>query len=223
MAGKFTRPAFSYRVGYTVLHRAPAGLKLLCVIGLSAAAFFSVYGLAASCGLLLCATFLARTSPRELLRRSKPLVFLSVCIIAVKLQIPNISVNNFIVGIIAVARVFVPFAAASLLFTVTTMGELRSSLAKAETRLKGKHSTAYFSLAISLMLGFIPRFFHLWELSNMACRARSCNRNMRHGAYRGLRRMVSLIPLVTERMMEAAAETALALESRGLDSGPEKE
>jgi biotin transport system permease protein len=217
MAGKLTPPAFAYRAGKTILHRAPAGLKLLCVAVLSAAAFISLYGLAASCGLLLIASFLARIFPHELLKGSKPLIFISVCIIAIKLKIPNISVENFIGGIIAVMRIFVPFAAASLLFAVTTMGELRDSLAKAETGLKNlflsgknkrKHSTAYFSLGISLMLGFIPRFFYLWEISGMACRARSCKR--------GLRRLIIIIPLVTERMMEAAAGTALALASRAL-------
>jgi biotin transport system permease protein len=217
MAGKLTRTAFAYRAGKTILHRAPAGLKLLCVAVLSAAAFISLYGLAASCGLLLIASFLARIAPHELLKGSKPLIFLSVCIIVVKLKIPNISVDNFIDGTIAVMRIFVPFAAASLLFTVTTMGELRASLAAAEIRLKkllffgkGKNisSTAYFSLGISLMLGFMPRFFYLWEITGMACQARSCKR--------GLRRMVILVPLVIERMMEAAAETALALEGRGL-------
>jgi len=122
-------------------------------------------------------------------------------------------------GIIAVLRILVPFAAAALLFTVTTMRELRLSLAAIEIRVKNlfaaghkkKKTTAFFSLGISLMLGFIPRFFDLWETANLACEARSCKR--------GLRRLLILIPLVCERMMEAAADTALALEARGLGDG----
>ena len=69
-------------------------------------------------------------------------------------------------------------------------------------------NAAFFSLGISLMLGFIPRFFELWETTNLACDARVCKR--------GPRRLLILVPLVTERMMEAAADTALALEARGL-------
>jgi biotin transport system permease protein len=133
------------------------------------------------------------------------------------LNLPNISVNNLYAGIIAVLRIFVPFAAAALLFAVTTMRELRLSLAALEIGVKNlfaaghkkKKTTAFFSLGISLMLGFIPRFFDLWETANLACEARSCKR--------GLRRLLILIPLVCERMMEAAADTALALEARGLD------
>ena len=60
---------------------------------------------------------------------------------------------------------------------------------------------------------FIPRFFEMWETANLACQARSCKR--------GLRRLLVLLPLVTEKMMEAAAETVLALEARGLGQGNE--
>ncbi|MDR2313542.1 MAG: energy-coupling factor transporter transmembrane protein EcfT, partial [Spirochaetaceae bacterium] len=63
-------------------------------------------------------------------------------------------------------------------------------------------------LGISLMLGFLPRFFELWEAADTAYRAR--------GGRKGPGQMRTLIPLVTERMLEAAAETAQALESRGL-------
>jgi biotin transport system permease protein len=58
------------------------------------------------------------------------------------------------------------------------------------------------------MLGFLPRFFEVWEAANLAFEARA--------GKRGLRRLVILAPLVIERMMEAAAETADALDSRGL-------
>jgi biotin transport system permease protein len=75
---------------------------------------------------------------------------------------------------------------------------------------KDSPGIAFFSLGISLMLGFIPRFFDLWEASSLACDARSCRR--------GVRRLFVLVPLVTERMMEAAADTALALQARALGS-----
>jgi biotin transport system permease protein len=65
-----------------------------------------------------------------------------------------------------------------------------------------------FSLGLSLMLGFLPRFFEIWEDSDVAYRARA--------GKKGITSLVLLIPLVTERMIEMAAETAAALESRGL-------
>ena len=211
MAGKLKQRQipFRYRAGKTVLHRVPAGLKLLAVMILSTAACFSLYGLAAAIALILTASIAARIPPWELLRGSRMLAVLSLCVMLLNLRTP-------VTGLITALRIFIPFAAAALLFAVTTMRELRLSLSALEIRLKKLFSgnraqprnTAFFSLGISLMLGFIPRFFELWETTNFACDARLCKR--------GLRRLFILVPLVTERMMEAAADTALALEARGL-------
>jgi biotin transport system permease protein len=209
----------------------PAGLKLIFVILISAFAFVSFngcgWGLAVSILLLLIACAAARIPPHKLLKGSKPLVILSLCIILLKtirpewegitvfipgLHIPFISGEGFYEGLLTVPRLFVPFAAAALLFSVTTMRELRLSLAlveKSVIRFFSPHRkhTPFFSLGLSLMLGFIPRFFELWDNANLACDSRSCKR--------GLRRLFLLLPLVTERMIEASANTALALEARG--------
>jgi len=202
----------------------PAGLKLIFVIINSYFAFTSVYGLAASILLILIASIVARVPPHNLLKGSKPLVIISLCVILLKtirlegegiatpvLCIPYISKEGFRAGLLAAPGLFVPFAAAALLFSVTTMRELRLSLASVENSLvrffsPDRKHTPFFSLGISLMLGFIPRFFEMWDDANLACDSRSCKR--------GLRRLSLLIPLVAERMMEASANTALALEAR---------
>jgi len=257
MAGKIKRvTVFGYKAGRTPLHRMPAGLKLVFVILISALAFVSVYGLAASILLILICCAFARIPPHELLRGSKPLVILSLCVIVLKsitmegegiatpemylfkmyiqsIYIPYISAKGFFGSLPGAAGLFVPFAAASLLFSVTTMRELRLSLALVEmnvirffSRGRGREEfnhgghgghgggkrkeghVPFFSLGLSLMLGFMPRFFEMWDEANLACDSRSCKR--------GLRRLLLLLPLVTERMMEASANTALALEARGL-------
>jgi len=226
MAGRLNSfTPFSYRAGKTVLHRLPAGLKLLSVIAVSAAAFSTIYGLAISIAVLLIVSSAARIAPWVLLKGSRPLVVLACLIIilkTVRLETPMADIHGLIEGLGVSLRILVTFTAAALLFTVTTIRELRLSLASLELTLKrlffrlpahpgsAAPSTAYFSLGLSLMLGFIPRFFELWEISSLACEARSCRR--------GLRRMFILVPLVTERMMEAAAETAQALVARGLNS-----
>ena len=179
-------------------------------MALSTAACVSVPGLAAVILLILIASIAARIPPWELLKGARTLALLSLCIMLLNFHTP-------VTGIITALRIFVPFAAAALLFSVTTMRELRLSLAAFETGLRKMLSVgrprprnfAFFSLGISLMLGFIPRFFELWETANLACDARSCKR--------GLRRLFILVPLVTERMMEAAADTALAIEARGFE------
>jgi biotin transport system permease protein len=233
MAGRLTQ-AFGYKAGKTPLHRMPAGLKLIFVIIISAFSFASVYGFALSVLLILAASAAARVPSHALLKGSKPLVILSLCIILLKtitpdakgvttpeiivfnfyipdMHIPFISGEGFFEGLLAAARIFVPFAAAVLLFSFTTMRELRLSLASVEKGfvkifLPRRRHTPFLSLGITLMLGFIPRFFQMWDDANLACDSRSCKR--------GLRRLFLLIPLVTERMMEASANTALALEAR---------
>jgi biotin transport system permease protein len=212
VAGRLKKTVlFGYRAERTLLHRTPAGLKLAFVIIISALALVSLYGLAVSIILILLASAAARIPPYVLLKGSKPLFFLSLCIIAL-----NFIKEDFCGGLINALRIFVPFSAAALLFSVTTMRELRLSLAFIEKKIAGiffpgRKNTLFFSLGISLMLGFIPRFFALWDDANLACDSRSCRR--------GLRRLPLLLPLVTELMMEASANTALALEARAFGSG----
>jgi biotin transport system permease protein len=110
-------------------------------------------------------------------------------------------------GLLFAAGILVCFAAASLFFAVTTTTEIRKALAAAETRVFRRQSR--ISLALALMLGFLPRFFECWENADNAARARCCPG--------GIRRIMVILPLVTERMIETAADTAEALESRGLN------
>jgi len=229
---KFRQP-FGYRPRKTVLHRAPAGLKLFCVFIISIAAYISVYGLVVSVLLIFTASVAVRISPVELLRGSKPLVLLSLFIVIFKtfntagpgITLPEINLAGFVIpaayiqavnaegffeGVMTALRIIASFAAAALLFAVTTMRELCRSLSSVESKLRGKKGgITFFSLGLSLMLGFIPRFFELWEMSNLACEARSCKR--------GIRRLFIIIPQLTERMLASAADTALALEARGVN------
>ena len=249
MARRLTRHApFSYRPGSSAFHRLPAGLKLLGLIVFSYLSFASQIGLALFALLLAVSCAVTRISLGGLLKGSKPLLMLALAIMLVKtvgpenpglatpgfslfgfgvpgLRIPAVSAEGFLEGAIVALRVFVVFAGAAFLFAVTTMRELRVSLAALEKRLariffalrgkkaggRGIQGAALFSLGISLMLGFIPRFFDIWETADLSLRARSSRR--------GLRRLSIIVPLVTEKMMEAAAETALALEARGFMRG----
>jgi biotin transport system permease protein len=238
MAGRLnaSRLPFAYRRGASFLHRFPAVLKLLAMTGVAVAAYRSVPGLAASALLLAACAAVARIPPWNLLKGSRPIAVLSLCVICIKtfepgaagittpeiiifniyipgIYIPGTSGAGFLSGLVTAAQMLVSFSAAALLFAVTTMRELRRSLGAAEKKLTAlvskRPAACRISLGFSLMLGFIPRFFELWAAMNQAYEARS-------GGH-GLRRLFAIIPLVTERMMKAAAETALALEARGLE------
>jgi energy-coupling factor transporter transmembrane protein EcfT len=208
--GHLSCSPFAYHYGASPLHRCPAGIKLLCLFLLSGAAFSSIPGLVVSGVLIIAGALVGRVKMRDLLRGSRPLIVLALFIVifrCLRFEKPYIVIEELYSGIVSGLCLIVSFAAGALLFAVTTMAELRRSLGKLEMFLsRGKRSR--LSLGISLMLGFIPRFFEIWENANLAWDARA--------GKRGLRRMVLLIPLVTERMMEAAADTALALEAKGV-------
>ena len=130
-------------------------------------------------------------------------------------------------GLLFGGTILVSFSAGALLFSVTTMTELMDSLSEIERALcfplaailkktpapRGQHllrrlEQPRLSLGISLMLGFLPRFFEVWESVTAAYRARA--------GKQGVSLMVTVIPPVIEHMIAKAGETASALESRGL-------
>jgi biotin transport system permease protein len=225
--GTFPAIPFGYRPGNSPLHRCPALVKLLGVLVLSVFAYSSIPALGIAALGITLAAMAADIRPWELLRGSRPLLFLALFLFFLRLlefdpaAPPFFSFNGVEIsgGLSQGLSMIVSFAGGALLFAVTTMKELRDSLdgrTRPRTRTQGGTERrpwpapfSRFGLALSLMLGFLPRFFEIWEETNMACEAR--------GAGRGIRRLLLIIPPVTERMIEKALDTALALEARGLE------
>jgi biotin transport system permease protein len=216
---------FAYRSGRSPLHRCPGGLKLLGLLALSLGAFSSIPGLAAAAIVVIAGALIAGIRPKELLRGSGPVFFLAAFVILLRtLRFGGpglgLSLEGFWGGLHQGLCFILSFAAGALLFSVTTMRELRDSLGRWEEAAanwffglpcfsrKKRRPRGIFSLGLSLMLGFLPRFFEIWESANLAFTARA--------GKKGLRRLIVLIPLTIERMMEMAGETAEALDSRGL-------
>jgi energy-coupling factor transporter transmembrane protein EcfT len=221
---------YAYRPGNTPLHRLDPALKLLALLVITTTVFvFGFYALAAAAAFLALCSFTARIRPGELLRGIKPVFIMSLLVVvsrSVVSEPPWFSLSGCAAGLLFAGNMVICFAAGSLLFSVTTMAELRDSLEKLERlvlkmpvfflRHSGRPALARaalklerpkLSLAIPLMLGFLPRFFEIWEAAHTAYAAR-CGK-------KGIRAALVLVPLVTGRMIEAAAETALAMESRG--------
>jgi biotin transport system permease protein len=201
---------FGYRPGNSPLHRCPALVKLLGVLLLSVFAYGSLPALGIAALGIGAAAAAAGIRPWDLLRGGRPLLFLALFFFflrVIKFDRPFFRLEPAeITGALTQAlSMMVSFAGGALLFAVTTMKELRDSLGGRRTRRRGFR----FGLALSLMLGFLPRFFEIWEETSLACEAR--------GAGGGIRRLLLVIPPVTERMIEKALDTALALEGRGLE------
>jgi biotin transport system permease protein len=193
-----------------------AGFKLLFLLSLSLAAFFpgsrlqSLVVLAVIAFVLTTLSFVAGIGPRALLRGSGPLLFLMLGVFLVRgIEVSPLGFNaeGLWESVLFSLRICVAFAAGTLLFAVTTPGELRKSLSRMEATLRLEKLK--LGLGLSLMLGFLPRFFEIWEDVNLAWKSRSGRKS--------LSRLVIIIPLVVERMMFKAADTATALESRGAD------
>ncbi|MDR2135759.1 MAG: energy-coupling factor transporter transmembrane protein EcfT [Treponema sp.] len=200
------RTGFEYRPGRGPLHRCPALAKLLGVVALSIFAYGSVPGLLAAALLIAAAALAEGIRPWELLRGSRPVLVLALFFLALRAldfdpaRAPFFRVNAAGIpgGLTQGLSMAVSFSGGALLFAVTTTGELRDSLGRGSR----------FGLAFSLALGFLPRFFEIWEAAGLAWRAR--------GGRKSAVRMIALIPPIAERMLETAFDTAEALEARGL-------
>jgi biotin transport system permease protein len=200
---------WAYRKGSSFLHRLPGGLKLIFLLALSLAAFFpGLLVLPAAALILILGAVNAGLKPWELLRGSGPLFMIVLAVIALRAVHffpPGLDLPGLKEGCLLGIRMSLSFCAGALLFSVTTMGEIKKSLAAAETFLGIQRLR--LSLGLSLMLGFLPKFFEIHDSAETAWKSRGGKKNFRY--------LAVLIPLITERMMEAAAETSAALESRG--------
>jgi len=205
---------WSYRKGNTFIHRLPAGFKLCFLLLSSLAAFFpgslrlSLLIIASLALILLFASFVARITPHTLLRGSTALFLLVFAVFiarAVQFSPFTFTFEHLHESALFAARISVAFAAGSLLFAVTTPGEIRKFLTGFEASIG--LSRLKIGLGIALMLGFLPQFFQIWEAVNLAFTSR--------GGGKSFSRLLLLIPIIMEKMMVKAGETAAAIESRG--------
>jgi len=221
---------YSYQAGTSPLHTLPASLKLGFYLVLSTASFISgTVALAAGGTVVLAGALVARISPSRLLAGSGPL-FLTVSLVVLlrTLRFTPFSADlaGFRASLRFAAAVAVAYSGGAVLFAVTTTGQLRDSLARLEVlalkpvtlllgripgprahRLLDRLDRQRVSLGVALMLSFLPRIFEIWDGAEDAYRARLGKPGLRH--------LMLLLPLVTERLMESAVETAYALEARG--------
>ena len=200
---------WSYRKGKGILYKVPAGIKLVVFLCLSIAIFiFNIYFLPFAVFAIIIFASLSGIRPWELLKGSYPLIFLASIITlfqSVELQPVGFNRAGCITGVILGLRMLVSFSACALLFSVTTMNEILKTLSKTE---KFFHlEKTGISLGIALMLAFIPMFFEIWENVSLAWKSRGGRNNQG--------KIIKLIPIVLNKLIEKAAETSIAMESRG--------
>ena len=200
---------WEYQKGRGLLYTVPAGIKLIIFPCFSAGVFFAgFFFIAASFPVIFLLALISGIKPWELLRGSRALLLLCFGILILKtfsLFPPGLNYEGAGEAVIISLRMIISFAAGALLFMTTTGSEIRKSLSAAESFL---HLQKFkISLGITLMLGFLPGFFEIWEDIESAWKNR--------GGKKGPAAFIVMIPLVLNRMMEKAARTAEALEARG--------
>jgi biotin transport system permease protein len=178
---------------------------------LSVAAFLPwLWVLPVISAVLIALSLSAGLRPWELLRGAGPLALfvLAVFFFQALNFTPRLHLDpgGLKSGVIFALRISLSFASGALLFMTTTQTEIKRSLSRLERSLHIER--LHLSLALSLMLGFIPRFFEVWEDVNLAWDARS--------GRKGILRIAGVLPLVIEGMMEKAAEIAEALDAKGI-------
>lgn len=202
------RTPYAYRAGNSFLHKAPAPLKMLFLLCFSASSFVISQIPVAACKAALYFFFLLalsifaavlRMRPWELFRGSRALCVLCAPVIimrSVDFFPLSFSFSGLIQALSFCLTLFLSFAFGSVFFSCTTMHELKKSM------------PAVLGLSLSLMLGFIPRFFVIWEDAECAWLAR--------GGKKSIKGFALLLPIAIERMIESAGNTAAALRARGL-------
>jgi energy-coupling factor transporter transmembrane protein EcfT len=189
---------FAYRSGSSLLHRAPPWAKLLGLLAIPlCSGLFGLPALAVSTALILILSALAQIRPWELLRGSKALAIMALLVIlyrSIDLP-PRLDRQGLVESLMFAWTLFSAFASAALFFASTTSVQVQAALGRGR-----------IALSLALMLRFLPCFFEVWENAEAAYRARA--------GKKGLAELVCLIPLVTEKMLEKASDTAAALASR---------
>ena len=228
---------YAYRGASTPIHRMNAGWKLLALLAVSLASFsLGKAGLLAALSTVAIAAAVARIGPRRLFAGSLPLMVTTLFVLGLRSfalsrssgggMAMTLDLRGLEEGSVFALGVLVAFAGGAVLFGTTTSAQLREAVGRAEEAVtaplarllmrlpwspcrraaRGLERTT-LSLVFSLTLGFLPRVFEVWEAATEA-RAARCGK-------RGPLGVAAVVPLVIERLMEVAAETARAMEARG--------
>jgi energy-coupling factor transporter transmembrane protein EcfT len=204
-----------YRPGRSILHRAPALLKVALLFAASIGAFFlppQVCALAIP--LLFAAALLCGIHPKDALGDLRPALYYAwflyvTAILAAWWVLPNraavtsgyyVPLSIFVpplTTITVAVRLLVLLQLSSLLFRTTTLVALKSAIARICPPL---------AIPLALFLGFIPALFELWRRLDLSWRAR--------GGKKSLKKLFALLPALISLAFFHADLKARALAAR---------
>ncbi|WP_288588479.1 energy-coupling factor transporter transmembrane protein EcfT [uncultured Methylobacterium sp.] len=193
-----------YRPGTSFLHRAPAGLKLLGLLGASTALFLVPSLPAAGTGLVAALLLYASAGLgwRITAGQLRPMAWLLVVLFLVQLAL-----EGWLSGLLVVVRLAALLLLASLVTLTTRSSDLIAALERALGTLRWTGlNPAKVSLAIALALRFIP------VLADITAEVREAQKA------RGLETSIVAIAVpVIVRTLKMADDIAAAIEARSYD------
>ena len=202
---------FSYTASDSIIHRTPAGLKILLL--------FCVPVTVLLCPIEVCLVLIAvfpilalvgKIRLLDFLRDLRPIVI--YCLMIVSIDVLSYLLfhrNNKIVtqrSLYTILRLLCAIEATSVFFRTTSTYETGSALQTVERVLTFGKSRLVLSGLFSLFLGFLPQIFAAWSSLDLAYRAR--------GGKKGISKVLTLFPLLITMSMKKATTTYLALLNR---------
>ena len=202
---------FSYTASDSIIHRTPAGLKILLL--------FCVPVTVLLCPIEVCLVLIAvfpilalvgKIRLLDFLRDLRPIVI--YCLMIVSIDVLSYLLfhrNDEIVtqrSLHTILRLLCAIEATSVFFRTTSTYETGSALQTVERVLTFGKSRLVLSGIFSMFLGFLPQIFATWSSLDLAYRAR--------GGKKGISKVLTLFPLLITMSMKKATTTYLALLNR---------
>ncbi len=195
-----------YYPGNSLLHKTPAGLKLLGLVLLGSLVFqISEIATLLGIGSLLALLFVIGRIPLHVaFRQLRPALFLLIVIFIAQYFIEGIEVATFVV-----LRFAILILAAGLVTVTSRVSDMVAAIELALKPFSRWIAVAKVSLAITLAIRFIPVLGSIIQDVKDAQKARGLDRNV----------MAVLIPVIV-RTLKMATEVAEALDARSFAATP---
>lgn len=212
---------FAYRSGNTVIHRAPAGFKLVCMIAITISAFSGLIAVLIALSIILVLFLPVSKMKMATIFRNAYIVFWYTVFIFVFRIVGKPFESTLVIQELRETGLYI-WQLAVVLFTGTLFYETTSNLEIRHTlssiqnaliRLTGKKIVfPDIAFLLSLTITFIPRIFETWGSLVHAWNARGGNLN------RGIRgawnRLTILVPLLIIKLLSVASDTDRAIRNR---------
>jgi len=215
--GRTYVPLFRHQPGTTPVHRCPAGIKVLALMLLTILVFSgNRLFLASATGCVLAAAAISRLSAGALMRLVRIILFYGIFIAFVR--IPGKERSTWVYELsetgIYLWKLAVVFTAGMVFFETTTGVAIHALLTRIRRALMRVFPVPLpnFPRAFSLMLLFIPRIFDSWTTLSRAWDARGGN--VHRTLPSGMRKLVTLVPLLIISLLDVAATTDKAVRNR---------